>query len=91
MADASHHDSPDVVHYNLPDQRVKHRAASFGFTAICIILVAVSGGLAYKLSKQNAQLTDVRAQLERANSDNASAKANLASATAHANGFAVNE
>lgn len=81
MSDAIHHDSPDSVHDNLPDQRVKHRAASFGFTAICVILLAVSAGLAFKLKKQNALMADVQAQVAKANSDTASAKAQLADVT----------
>jgi hypothetical protein len=82
MDTSPHHDSPDIVHYHLPDDRMKHRTASFSFGAIVIFLVAASGVLGYKLSQQNTALANTRTQLERANSETAGVKADLTKANA---------
>jgi hypothetical protein len=80
MDTSPHHDSPDIVHYHLPDDRMKHRTASFSFGAIVLFLVVAAGVLGFKLSQQNTALATARTQLERANSETAGVKADLTKA-----------
>jgi multidrug efflux pump subunit AcrA (membrane-fusion protein) len=77
MSEASHHDSPEAVHYNLPDDRIKSRGASLGLSLLSIILAISAGGLAFKLRQQDDAVDNLRAQLERANSETAAAQADL--------------
>ena len=84
MADTTHHDSPEAIHYHVPEDRIKRRTMSFGAAFILFALVVAIGVLVSKLNKQTTALAGVQTQLEKANAETASAKADLAKANGKA-------
>ncbi len=78
MSEAIHHDSPDALHYHMPEQRIKRRTASISLGVISLVLAAAAVFLGFKLREQSAATADLRAQLDRANSEAATTKDDLA-------------
>ena len=82
MADTSHHDSSDVLHYHATGEQSKRRSAPVALTVIAVLLALSAAALTYKLKQQSTTIADARAQMVQANSNTDVAKAELTAANA---------
>ncbi len=82
MEHASHHDSPEALHYHESTEPARRRAGSAGFIIVSLLLLAAVGFLAYQLNQRNHLITDLRAELSQASSATTGVKADLKQANA---------